>query len=243
MSAELDSLKLRVLVLGGTGYVGSQVVKLAAEEGYATVFTYSRSVDQARALSLDTQAKAERCDFLEPGSIETLLTRLEETDFVPDALIIATVQHSGQGIQEVTEEEWMRMERVNNWGPVQVLSGLKKSRLGSKLKNVVFLGALAPNQSLPLPVGFAGTQGKSIALAMALARDPAMNGICVNLVAIGALSGGVSKKLPEKGLKDFQEYSALRRLGKSDEVASACLWLATQNSYMNGKVVSVNGGI
>jgi 3-oxoacyl-[acyl-carrier protein] reductase len=42
---------------------------------------------------------------------------------------------------------------------------------------------------------------------------------------------------------DYKAFSAMRRLGTPAEAAKAILWLALENTYMNGKVLSVNGGI
>ena len=44
-------------------------------------------------------------------------------------------------------------------------------------------------------------------------------------------------------VSDYRSFSALRRLGTAAEVAAAVTWLALANTYMNGKILPVNGGL
>ena len=43
--------------------------------------------------------------------------------------------------------------------------------------------------------------------------------------------------------RDYRSFSALRRRGTAAEVATAVAWLALENTYMNGKILPVNGGL
>ena len=63
------------------------------------------------------------------------------------------------------------------------------------------------------------------------------------MIAFGMLEEGLSREM-EGGLGEaYLKFSALGRRGTTREAADAVLWLALRNTYMNGKVVSVNGGI
>jgi 3-oxoacyl-[acyl-carrier protein] reductase len=116
-------------------------------------------------------------------------------------------------------------------------------RLGQRGGDIILVGALDRGQSLPLPVHFAAAQGLLGSMSMALAKELGASGIRVNLLALGPLDGGLSAQLPATALHDFKTYSALRRLGTADEVARAVLWLGQRNTFMTGRVLTVNGGI
>ena len=64
-----------------------------------------------------------------------------------------------------------------------------------------------------------------------------------NLVALGVLSAGISEGLAAARRRDYEKFSALRRAGTPDEAARVIAWLALENSYIQGKVIAVNGGI
>jgi 3-oxoacyl-[acyl-carrier protein] reductase len=53
----------------------------------------------------------------------------------------------------------------------------------------------------------------------------------------------LSKDLATRRRKDYETYSALRRRGTPDEAAKTIAWLALENTFIQGKVISVNGGI
>ena len=78
---------------------------------------------------------------------------------------------------------------------------------------------------------------------MAVAHEVGPRDIRVNLVALGPLEGGISEGLSARRRKDYQTFSALRRPGTPDEAAKVIAWLALENGFIQGKVISVNGGI
>ena len=63
------------------------------------------------------------------------------------------------------------------------------------------------------------------------------------MVSLGVLEGGTSRDLQPQRLRDYEKYSSLRRVGTAAEAAKAIAWLALENTYIQGKVVPVNGGI
>jgi 3-oxoacyl-[acyl-carrier protein] reductase len=78
---------------------------------------------------------------------------------------------------------------------------------------------------------------------MALAHELGPKGIRINMLALGVLAGGISTQLASRRKKDYETFSALRRPGTADEAARAIAWLALENTFIQGKVVPVNGGI
>jgi NAD(P)-dependent dehydrogenase (short-subunit alcohol dehydrogenase family) len=92
-------------------------------------------------------------------------------------------------------------------------------------------------------VHFAATQGALSAMVMAVAHEVGRLGIRINLVALGVLDAGLSAGLATRRRKDYETFSALRRAGKPDEAAKLIAWLALENTYVQGKVISANGGI
>jgi 3-oxoacyl-[acyl-carrier protein] reductase len=78
---------------------------------------------------------------------------------------------------------------------------------------------------------------------MALAKELGPGGVRANVVSLGMLEEGLSREVDPKLMADYKSFSALRRLGTPAEAAKAILWLALENTYVNGRVVAVNGGI
>lgn len=209
------------LVLGGTGAVGREVLREFARAGIPATFTYFRSADRARVLESEFGMRGAALDLADEEALREFLRGL-----APSPRILV---HAAAILSDDLHASWA----------VNVRSALIAAREPS-LTDVVLLGALDRGQSLPIPTVFAATQGALGAMTMALAKE---RGIRINMIAVGLLGEGLSRGLNPKLLEDYKAYSAYRRLGTAAEVARAVLWLATQNTYMTGRVVPVNGGL
>lgn len=212
-----------VLVLGGTGYVGSAVLRELARRGVPATFTYWRSEDKARVLAAEYGHTPLRVDLTDAPAVRAL----PATDVVIHAAAISS-------------DDWQRSFAINVES-AHVLVGAIAER-GAPAE-VVILGGLDRTQSLPLPPVYAATQGALSALVMALAHELGARGVRINMLALGMLGGGISAQLAARRRKDYETFSALRRAGTADEAAKAIAWLALENTYIQGKVIAVNGGI
>jgi 3-oxoacyl-[acyl-carrier protein] reductase len=91
---------------------------------------------------------------------------------------------------------------------------------------------------------YVATKAGVIGMTRVWARELGRKGIRVNTVAPGFILTDMVKKMPEKVLASMQEKVPLGRLGEPEDVANAYAWLASDEaSYVNGAVISVDGGI
>jgi 3-oxoacyl-[acyl-carrier protein] reductase len=215
------------LVLGGTGAVGSAVLAELARRGVAATFTYHRSADKARVLALEYGHRAVQVDLADAAATRAALDALETPDV---AIHCAAIELA----------VWQQAMAVNVQS-AYLLAQWVAAR--GKPCDIVLVSGLDRTQSLPLPVHYAATQGALSAMAMALAHELGPRGVRINVVALGVLDAGLSQGLAASRRRDYETFSALRRAGKPDEAAKAIAWLALENSYIQGKVVSVTGGI
>jgi NAD(P)-dependent dehydrogenase (short-subunit alcohol dehydrogenase family) len=226
----------RGLVLGGTGAVGSAVLRELARRGVAATFTYRRSADKAAVLAAEYGHRAVQIDLADAVATRACLDALEPTEVVIHAAAVS----AATPIAEVTHESW-RDTMAINVGSAFVACQWVAAR-GTPC-DLVFVTGLDRTQSLPLPPHFAATQGAIDALAMAAANELGPRGIRINVVALGVLTTGLSAGLAATRRKDYETFSALRRAGTPDEAARVIAWLALDNTFIQGKVISVNGGI
>jgi 3-oxoacyl-[acyl-carrier protein] reductase len=226
----------RALVLGGTGYVGGAVLKELARRGVHAAFSYHRSEERARMLAAEYGHEAFRVDLADAAATRAAL----DARATPQVVIHCAAVSGGLALEEIDDAAYQHAMAVN------VQSAFLTARWVASRGapcDIVLVGGLDRAQSLPLPVHFAATQGALSALVMALAHELGPRGIRVNQVALGVLDGGISQGLATRRRRDYETFSALRRAGKPDEAAKVIAWLALENTYIQGKVVSVNGGI
>jgi 3-oxoacyl-[acyl-carrier protein] reductase len=232
----------QALVFGGTGAVGSAVLRGLAQAGIPTVFTYHRSEEKAQALAAGHSQRAIRIDLADADAIRSLVRDLERDGAVPEVFIHCAAVSRYLPLEEISEGDWREAHLVNGYSAFVACQELAP-RMAGKDAHIVLVGAIDRVQSISLPVHFAASQGMLPAMTMTLAKELGPRGIRVNMVALGLLDDGLSRGISPKLVADFKAFSALRRLGKPEEAARAILWLALENTYMNGEVLPVNGGL
>ena len=233
------------LVFGGTGTVGREIVAGLLKSGVRVLMTFYQAEDQALARVQESENLLARyLDLSKPAEIRNFFKTLQAEGFTPDIFIHAAVFLGQDNLtDDAVDENWSKVQAVNAASAhlaCLCLPALMQARGGG---DIIFLGALDRSQTLPLPPHFAASQGALAAMAMAFARRLGPENIRVNMVALGPLTGGLSKDLDDSLLSDYKKYSSLGRLGTPLEAARFTLWLALQNPYINGKVLAVNGGI
>lgn len=244
MRANLSTSK--ALVFGGTGAVGSAVVRGLARAGVPTVFTYHRSIDKACALAAEHSQRAVGVDLADSDAVRHLIADLDR-DGAPNIFVHCAATSGALELDSISDDAWHTVQLVNVQSAFVACQELgprmAKHQGGGGGGHMVLVGAIDRGQSIPLPVHFAASQGALSAMTMALGKQLGPRGICVNMVALGLLEGGLSREISPKLVADYTTFSALRRLGTPEEAARAILWLALENTYMNGEVLPVNGGL
>jgi 3-oxoacyl-[acyl-carrier protein] reductase len=227
----------RAVVIGGSGTVGSAVVRALAAADVPTLFTFHQGAERAASLAAATGATSARLDLRDEAAVRRFA---QERSPPPDVLIHCAASGRFAPLVEVTTADWEEAYAVNARSAFFLVQEL--ARRTPRPSGIVLVGAMDRAQSLPLPVHFAATQGMLAAMVVTLAKELGPNTL-VNMVALGPLDAGLSRSLSPRLLEDYRQFSALQRVGTPAEAAAAIVWLALENRYMSGKVLSANGGI
>lgn len=169
-------------------------------------------------------------------------------DFGRIDILINNAGIEGQQAQtaEATEENWDHVMAVN----------LKSVFLGMKYAIPHMLtqggGAIVNNASVAGLVGFAGSpaycasKGGIVQLTRVTALEYAANNIRVNCVCPGVILTPMVERVAvnQEVLSALVSMEPLGRLGRPDEIASAILFLASDEaSYVTGAILPVDGGL
>jgi 3-oxoacyl-[acyl-carrier protein] reductase len=231
-------------VFGGTGCVGSAVVRELTARGLECRFSFCQNEAAARTLHEATGAHARQLDASSGEAVRSWVEEGLALSGLPRVVVYAAARSEQAALDAIEPDVWDAALRVNVSAPFFVLQSLARRLAVEKGPlDAVLVGALDRGQSLPLPVHFAATQGALSAVTMALAREVGRLDMRVNQVALGVLEGGLSRMLDAPVIDQYLKFSALRRRGTPAEVARAIAWLALENTYATGRVVPINGGI
>ena len=241
-----DSFAGRVaLVTGATRGIG-QAVALALAEcgakviGTATSETGAAKISEAlgekgRGIVLDvTDAEASKAAVeaivAEFGRIDILVNNAGITR---DMLAMRLSDEAWEAVIETNLTSVFRLTRA-------VLRPMMKQRFGRIINMSSVVGAMGNAGQ----ANYAAAKAGMIGMSKSVAREVASRGVTVNCVAPGFIETDMTASLPEDVKKNLMAQIPAARLGKTDDIAAAVLYLTSEPAgYVTGTVLHVNGGM
>ena len=241
------------IVIGGSGVVGRAVCRTLASRGALVGFTFLKSESVANELAASLPcAVGRRLDVRDVLAIDRTLGEFAAHFGRIDALInCAAVGFGGQSngsngherMDDVAEDGWDAMLSVNTKASFFAVRRLACLMRGRGAVNVVLLGSVDGVKPAPAPVHYAASKAALAGMIKAMAKELGPQGIRVNSVAPGVLEGGLSHTLPDDLRREYLKHCGLKRLGRIEEVASLVAWLATENTFVTGQTMVLDGAL
>ena len=228
--------------------IGFATARRFADEGArVALLDIEAEAVRARAAELGGDHLGVACDVADGAACREAVDRTAEAFGGIDVLItVAGVVH-GTPVMEITAAEYDQVLEVNLKGTflmAQAVIPHMRARGGGA---IVCMSSIA-GQSGGGVFGrshYAAAKAGIFGLAKGLARELAPDGIRVNAVAPGPIDNDFTRGRMTPEIKEqLARTVPMGRLGRSDEVAGVCLFLASElSSYVTGAVIDVNGGL
>jgi NAD(P)-dependent dehydrogenase (short-subunit alcohol dehydrogenase family) len=244
-----DRLKDRVvLVTGADSGIGRAVAVGAAKEGADVAIVYLEEDDDAAITRDMVEEYGRRCvsyrgdvgdDAFCRDAVERTFAEFGRLDILVND---AGEQHPQDKPEDITREQLERTFRTNVFSQFSMVSSaLPYMHAGASIVNIASVTAYEGNPQL---VDYSSTKGAIVSFTRALSNSIIERGIRVNAVAPGPIwTPLIPASYPPDKVKEFGKNTPMKRAGQPDEVASAVLFLASDEaSYISGQTIHVNGG-
>jgi 3-oxoacyl-[acyl-carrier protein] reductase len=133
---------------------------------------------------------------------------------------------------------------VNVNGAVYLARAALRVMLRQKFGRVVFVSSIVGETGNTGQAAYAASKGALLALTKTLAKEYGSRGITVNAVTPGFIETDMTSRIPEQGRQALVGMTPVGRLGRTDEVAAAVAYLASNEAgYVTGHTLRVNGGL
>lgn len=237
------------LVTGGGGGLGRRFARVLAANGARVVVSdLSAGVCETVAGELREEgfeAAATALDVTDPDSIEAGLDAAEAA-FGTVTVLIGNAGTAGEkSVLRIGREDWRRMMDVNLDGAFFMAQAaarrMVRARSGGAIVNIASILGLKVH---PRVTHYAVSKAGVVQMTRALALELARSNIRVNAIAPGSFETGMTSGLFKSAYgKAMIGRVPLRRIGREAELDGALLLLASKaSSYMNGAVITVDGG-
>lgn len=146
----------------------------------------------------------------------------------------------------MTDEMWDVVMDVNLKGIFNMVRHIGPAMEKNNYGSIINISSIVGEYGNIGQANYSATKGGVIAVSKTWAKEFARKGANVrcNAVAPGYVMTDILKTVPQDLLDKFAKLTMLGRLGQPEEIANACLFLASEeSSYVTGTTLSVNGGM
>lgn len=229
----------RVLITGASRGIGAACARLFAKSGYDVIINYNDSKEEALRLAREIGAETIRADVSNSAQVDDMFKAAGEVN-----ILVNNAGISGfYMLDAMSDDEWNKMIGVNLNGVFYCTRAVLPQMLRRKSGAIVNVSSMWGICGSSCEAAYSASKAGVIGLTKALAKEVGPSGIRVNCVAPGAIDTDMNKKLGGDAIKELCEETPLGRLGSPEEVARAILFLADDDGFITGQVLSPNGGL
>lgn len=236
------------IVTGASQGIGEAIARDLAAEG-ATVVLVDVQLDKLEAVARSIadaggRVEARQVDVADTAAVERAVAAVAAAHGRIDHLVNnAGITRDGL-LMRMKEEDWDAVLRVNLKGVFNFSKSVIRTMIAARYGRIVNIASVVGLMGNAGQANYAASKAGAIAFARSLAREVAARGITVNAVAPGYVATAMTEGLPEDIKKAFLEIIPMKKFGLPKDVASAVLFLLSDDaSYITGQVVNVNGGM
>ena len=233
------------LVTGASGGIGGAIAKGLKDRGAMVALSGTR-VDalQVLACKLGDGAHVMPADLSIPEGANQLIKGASEAMGGIDILVNNAGLTRDNLAMRIKNEDWETVIAVNLSSTFRlskaVLRGMMKARWG-RIINVSSVVGVTGNAG---QANYAASKAGMIGMSKSMAQEVASRGITVNCIAPGFIGTAMTDALGNEQKKKLMSGIPAGRLGTVDDIASACVYLASDEaSYITGQTLHVNGGM
>jgi len=251
MMATVHTLDGKIaLVTGGSRGIGACIAKTLASAGAKVALTYHS--EKAKAEEVVTaiaetggSAMAVQLESGDRASAEATLKEVVSTFGAPDILVNNAAKAQEKPFETISDEDWEAMLGCNLLGPMQLIQLCLPAMRSKNWGRIVNISSIGGQWGGERQVHYAASKAALINLTMSMARLYSRDGITCNAIAPGL----VPTDMTASELNDPANQAKVKsipagRLSTVDEVADACLFLASDSAgYITGQTINLNGGM
>ncbi len=238
-----------VLVTGGSRGIGAAICLKFTSLGANVVVNYVSSEAKAKSLVKQIEDLGGKA-FAIQGDVSNFQAsqNIIEQSITQFGKIDVLINNSGitkdNLMLRMTEEDFDKVINVNLKGTWNMCKNITRHLLKNRAGVIINITSVVGIIGNPGQTNYVASKAGIIGLTKSLAKEFGSRSIRVNAVAPGFIKTDMTELLPEQVQENYKNQIPLKKFGSTEDVANACVFLASDMSaYITGQVINVNGGM
>ncbi|MEX0995493.1 MAG: 3-oxoacyl-[acyl-carrier-protein] reductase [Flavobacteriaceae bacterium] len=237
------------IITGGSRGIGKGIAEVFAKNGANVAFTYSSSEDAALALENElkkegVKAKAYKSDAANYQQSQELAEEVVKEFGSIDILVNNAGITKDNLLMRITEEDFDKVIEVNLKSVFNMTKAVQRTMLKQRKGSIINMSSVVGVKGNAGQTNYAASKAGIIGFTKSVALELGSRDIRCNAIAPGFIETEMTGKLDEATVQGWRDAIPLKRGGTPEDIANACVFLASDMSaYITGQVLNVDGGM
>ena len=237
------------IITGASRGIGESIARSFIAQGATVAFTYRSSEEKAKELEKSLtagggQARGFKSDASKMEDAENLVKEVLETYGGIDIVINNAGITDDTLLMRMSEDQWDSVMNVNLKSCFNLTKSVLRTMLKARSGSIINISSVVGVQGNAGQANYAASKAGILGFTKSVALELGSRSIRCNAIAPGFIETEMTAKLDEATVQGWRDAIPLKRGGSPEDVANACIFLASDmSSYVTGQTLNVCGGM
>lgn len=237
------------IITGGSRGIGKGIAEVFAKHGANVAFTYNSSKESAEALADElskegVKAVAYQSNAASFTEAQELVDKVNEEFGSIDILVNNAGITKDNLLMRMSEEDFDKVIEVNLKSIFNMTKAIQRTMLKQRSGSIINMSSVVGVTGNAGQANYAASKAGIIGFSKSMAQELGSRNIRTNVIAPGFIETEMTEKLDEKTVQGWRDAIPLKRGGKPEDIANACVYLGSDlSAYVTGQVIHVDGGM
>jgi len=237
------------IITGASRGIGKGIAEVFAKNGANVAFTYSSSAESALALvneltALGVKARGYKSNAADFNEAQKLVDDVLAEFGTIDILINNAGVTKDNLLMRMSEEDFDAVININLKSVFNMTKAVQKTMLKNRAGSIINMSSVVGVKGNAGQANYAASKAGMIGFTKSIALELGSRNIRCNAIAPGFIETEMTAKLNEDVVQGWRDTIPLKRGGSPEDIANACVFLASDlSAYVTGQVLNVDGGM
>jgi 3-oxoacyl-[acyl-carrier protein] reductase len=237
------------IITGASRGIGRGIAQTFAKHGCSIAFTFNSNIEAAESLVNELtfkgiKVKAYRSNAADFDAANKLVEDVISDFESLDILINNAGITKDNLLMRMGEADFDEVVKVNLKSVFNMSKAVQRTFLKQRNGSLIHMSSVVGVKGNAGQANYAASKAGIIGFSKSIALELGSRNIRSNVIAPGFIESEMTARLPEDVVQGWRDGIPLKRGGKPEDVANACVFLASElSSYVTGQVLHVDGGM